>query len=182
MAQDYGTPGRDEAKTKRFGFAPSLVFGLGTPTRASFNYLYVDQKNRPDGGVSTYGLPGYIGAVGPAVDRSNYYGSLNDFDDVTLHMFTAKVEHNFSPTTILRNTSRLGSTEQDYVLTGINGGSMTRLPPSAPRGAQPPVSPSANHPHQPDHLSTEFATGASTSLSTGSSHLRGANQRQSLVA
>jgi catecholate siderophore receptor len=139
MAQDYGTPGRDEVKNKRFGFAPSLAFGLGTPTRATFNYLYIDQKNRPDGGVSTFGLPGYLYGTltpGAAPDSENYYGALSDYDKVKLHMFTSKVEHEFKPGTVLRNTTRLGHTEQNYVLTGVNAVTQTAgtppvlLPPS----------------------------------------------------
>jgi len=175
MAQDYGTPGRDDVKNKRFGFAPSLVFGLGTPTRAYFNYLYVDQKNRPDGGVSTYGLPGYVGATGPAVDRSNYYGSLNDYDDVTLHMFTSRIEHEFAPGTILRNTTRLGHTEQDYVLTGVNGINPAGSGVVLSDPSTYTVVRSRQGRHQTNeiltnqtNLSTEFATGkVKHSLSTG---------------
>ncbi|HET7793136.1 MAG TPA: catecholate siderophore receptor Fiu [Rhizobacter sp.] len=124
MAQDYGVPGRDEVENKSFGFAPSLAFGLGTPTRAVFNYLYVKQNNVPDGGVSTFGLPGYIYPTGtagnPTVDPSNYYGSTGDYNDVTVNMFTAKIEHDFAPGIVLRNSTRLGHTEQDYQLTGVN--------------------------------------------------------------
>lgn len=121
VAQDYGTPGRDSVRNRRFGFAPSLAFGLGTPTRVYFNYLFVEQRNRPDGGVSTWGLPGYIGATGPKVDPRNYYGSLNDYDNVRLHMFTSRIEHDLGRGTMLRNITRLGSTEQSLLVTGING-------------------------------------------------------------
>ena len=178
VAQDYGTPGRDEVKSKLFGFAPSLVFGLGTPTRTTFNYLYVDQKNRPDGGVSTFGLPGYVYAAntsGPAVDPENYYGSRDDHNDVTLHMFTAKIEHDLTPTTKLRNTSRLGSTEQDYVLTGVNGINPTGSGFVLSDPSTYTVARSRQGRHQTNeiltnqtNLSTEFATGSVThSLSTG---------------
>ena len=170
VAQDYGTPGRDEVKSKRFGFAPSLVFGLGTPTRATFNYLYVDQKNVPDGGVSTYGRPGYIGAVGPAVDPENFYGSPNDFDNVTLHMFTSKIEHDFAPGVVFRNTTRLGSTEQDIVLTGVNGVTYNAADPAAStvvRSRQGRRQTNQILTNQ-TNLSTEFATGAvKHSLSSG---------------
>jgi len=172
MTQDYGTPGRDEVKSKRFGFAPSVAFGLGTPTRAIFNYLYIDQKNRPDGGVSTYGLDGYMFGTlptGPAVDSKNFYGSLDDFDDVTLHMFTARIEHDFGGGTTLRNTTRLGHTEQDFVLTGVNGVAVTQ------GTGQLTVQRSRQGRHQTNeiltnqtNLTTEFATGAvKHSLSSG---------------
>ncbi|MGY4831793.1 catecholate siderophore receptor Fiu [Sphaerotilaceae bacterium SBD11-9] len=131
MAQDYGVPGRDEVENKSFGFAPSLAFGLGTPTRAVFNYLYVKQNNLPDGGVSTFGMPGYVVAQptnpatarnqgGAPVDPSNFYGSLDDYNDATVNMFTAKIEHDFAPGIVLRNATRMGHTVQDYQLTGVN--------------------------------------------------------------
>jgi len=173
VAQDYGTPGRDEVKSKRFGFAPSLVLGLGTPTRTTFNYLYIDQKNRPDGGVSTFGLPGYraaTGSNGAAVDSKNYYGSLDDYDDVTLHMFTARIEHDLTSGTTLRNTTRLGHTEQNFVLTGVNAVTSTDPDPAAWTVAR-----SRQGRHQTNeiltnqtNLSTEFKTGGiGHSLSSG---------------
>ncbi|WP_280154489.1 catecholate siderophore receptor Fiu [Piscinibacter sp. XHJ-5] len=173
MAQDFGVPGRDEVKAKRWGFAPSLAIGLGTPTRTYLNYLYIDQKNRPDGGVSTFGLPAYnFGAntPGAAVDPKNYYGSRSDFDDVTLHMFTARIEHDFGRGTVLRNTTRLGHTEQDFVLTGVNAVTATAADPASWTVAR-----SRQARHQTNeiltnqtNLNTEFATGGvSHSLSTG---------------
>ncbi len=170
MAQDYGVPGRDEVKNKRFGFAPSLAFGLNTPTRAYINYLYIDQKNLPDGGVAAYGLPSWVNAQGPAVDPSRFYGSTNDFENVKAHMFTARVEHNFSPTTVLRNTARLGSTEQEYLLTALIG---TTFVPGAPETST--IARSRQLRRQTNqiltnqtNLSTEFATGSvEHSLSTG---------------
>lgn len=123
MAQDYGTPGRDEVKAKRWGFAPTVSFGLGTPTRTTLSYLHLDQKNRPDGGVSTFGLEGYVfptGVSGPKVDSSNYYGSRDDFDNVKVDMFTAQIEHKLTPNAILRNTTRMGYTRQDLLVTGVN--------------------------------------------------------------
>jgi catecholate siderophore receptor len=175
VAQDYGTPGRDEVKSKRFGFAPSLVLGLGTPTRTTFNYLYVDQKNVPDGGVSTFGLPDWRPGAGmqsgAAVDSKNFYGSTDDFNDVTLHMFTARIEHDLSSGTTLRNTTRLGHTEQDFVLTGVNAVTSTT-------GTDPAtwtVARNRQGRHQTNeiltnqtNLSTEFKTGGiGHSLSTG---------------
>lgn len=175
LAQDYGTPGRDEVKSKRFGFAPSLVLGLGTPTRTTFNYLYVDQKNVPDGGVSTFGLSDWRPAAGmqsgAPVDSKNFYGSTGDFDDVTLHMFTARIEHDLSSGTTLRNTTRLGHTEQDFVLTGVNA--VTSTAGTAPETWT--VARTRQGRHQTNeiltnqtNLSTEFKTGGiAHSLSTG---------------
>ncbi|MCH2221704.1 MAG: TonB-dependent receptor, partial [Dechloromonas sp.] len=131
MAQDYGTPGRDYVRSNRWGFAPSLAFGLGTPPRTTLSYLHLEQNNRPDGGVPTYGISGYVGGSrGPAVDRTNYYGSLGDHDDVSLDMFTIRFEHDIRSGTTLRNITRLGRSEQDLLVTGVNGVTATAPNPA----------------------------------------------------
>lgn len=127
MAQAGGVPGRDTLERNRWGVAPSLAFGLGTPTRFHLNLLHVSQDNIPDGGVPTLGLPGYttpdparpeIGAA-PRVDSSNFYGTLADHDDVTVDMATLRIEHDFSETASLLNTTRWGRNQQDYLLTSF---------------------------------------------------------------
>lgn len=172
MGQDYGTPGRDEVKTKRWGFAPSLAFGLGTPTRTVLSYLHVKHNNLPDGGVSTFGLPGYLfsAGTGPAVNSKNFYGSRDDYDKVTVDMFTARIEHDFAPGWTLRNTTRLGRSDQDLLVTGVNAVSTTSGNPATYTVAR---SRQAKHQNNEiltnqTNLSAEFATGAvQHSLSTG---------------
>lgn len=127
MGQDSGVPGRDEVKHRRWGVAPTLAFGLGTPTRVYLDYLHVKQNNVPDGGVPTIGLPGYTSpdpanpSLGdaPKVDRHNFYGTDADHDHVTVDMFTAIVEHDLEGGGLLRNTTRWGRTHQDYLLTSF---------------------------------------------------------------
>lgn len=127
MAQDGGVAGRDVVERQRWGVAPALAFGLGTSTRTYLNLLHVQQDNIPDGGVPTIGLPGYsspdparpqIGDA-PAVDPSNFYGTLSDHDDVAIDMATLRIEHDFENGASLQNTSRWGRNEQDYLLTAF---------------------------------------------------------------
>ena len=127
MVQDYGVPGRDEVKNKRYGVAPSLALGLNTPTRAYFTLLHSRQDNRPDGGVPTVGQSGYFNAAlsaagvqPPKPDSSLYYGSLKDYEDVTIDMFTVRVEHDLAPGVTLRNSSRYGRSTQEALRTGVN--------------------------------------------------------------
>lgn len=133
MAQDSGVDGRDTVKNESWGFAPSLAFGLGTPTRVFLYYLHMDQDNVPDGGVPTFGLPGYnlsadqrtaLNGAGvtsvSAPDSSNFYGSTGDYNRIKADMFTARFEHDLKPGVVIRNVSRFGRTEQKYVLTGVN--------------------------------------------------------------
>ncbi len=139
LKQDSGVVDRDEVEDNKTGIATSLALGLGTTTRTYLNLFHVDQKNLPDGGIPTVGLEGYYNAAfdadpsstfpngGPnagktlaPVDSSNFYGSTNDFDDVKATMVTAKIEHDLSDKTTIRNTSRFGQSSQDYLLTGVN--------------------------------------------------------------
>lgn len=140
MDQDSGNAARDVVTNKRWGIAPTIGFGLNGPTRVYLNYLHVKQDNIPDGGVPTIGLPGYstplpaaavapavtpaprpvIGAA-PGVDSHNFYGSTSDHDNVKLDMFTARVEHDVTPTVKFQNTSRYGDTKQNYLLSSFMG-------------------------------------------------------------
>jgi catecholate siderophore receptor len=126
LAQDYGVPGRDVINSKRLGIAPSLAFGLGTATRTTLSYLHAEQDNIPDGGVPTYGMPGYgyggnAPQPGTAVRPKNYYGLNGDRNEVNVDMVTAKVEHDIAPGTTIRNTTRVGRSKQDLVVTGVTG-------------------------------------------------------------
>ncbi|KQZ80209.1 catecholate siderophore receptor Fiu [Rhodanobacter sp. Root561] len=139
MGQDSGSPGRDKVEANRWGVAPSLAFGLKTPTRVYIDFLHVQQNNLPDGGVPTLGLPGYSSpdatrpflADAPRVDPSNFYGTTSDHDDVKADMFTVIVEHDFTTDVALHNTTRWGRTHQDYLLTSFRGDTANLLTPDA---------------------------------------------------
>lgn len=137
MAQDSGVPGRDYIENNRWGIAPSLAFGLDTATRIYVNFLHVQQNNTPDGGVPTIGLPGYtspdstrpqIGEA-PLVNPESFYGTTSDYDDVTADMFTVRIAHDVSDNVSLRNTTRWGRTQQDYLLTAFMGSADRLLTP-----------------------------------------------------
>ncbi|NII53041.1 catecholate siderophore receptor Fiu [Luteibacter sp. SG786] len=136
MGQESGVYGRDQVETNRWGIAPSLAFGLGTPTRVYLDYLHIKQNNVPDGGVPTIGLPGYSSpdrraflADARKVDPDNFYGTNQDHDHVTQDMFTVIVEHDFSDKVALHNTTRFGRTAQDYLLTAFMGSTANLLTP-----------------------------------------------------
>jgi len=146
MTEDSGVDGRDFVLNKGTAVAPAVAFGLGTPTRVHFYSLHTRTKNRPDGGVPTVGLSGYrratidatsnalnaaqVAALNGAaeVDSSNYYGSVNDHEDVDSDMFTAKVEHDLGNKTTVRNLTRMARSHTTRVLTGITGLNSTNVP------------------------------------------------------
>src|SRR5215475_112719 len=96
MAQDvYST--RDVMKYKDFGIAPSLRFGIGTPTQVTLSGLFLYNDDMPD-----YGLPPVNGR--PAgVDRKTFYGLTDDRTIQNVAQLGAIVSHDFSPQVTLRN-------------------------------------------------------------------------------
>jgi catecholate siderophore receptor len=103
---------RDVAENRRFGIAPSLSLGLGTPTRWMFSYFHQTADDIPD-----YGLPWLFNGPAP-VNRTNYYGFadgnyLRTYDDIG----TAKVEHDFNSNLSLRNQVRYANYVRDVLIT-----------------------------------------------------------------
>lgn len=97
-AQDVA--GRDVAKESRFGLAPSLALGLGTPTRIVFSYFDQTADDVPD-----YGIP-WFGTVPAPVPRQNFYGYASDFLKTGTDIATLRIGHDVSPGITLHNTVR----------------------------------------------------------------------------
>lgn len=119
------TAGRDAVQNQRWGLAPSLTIGLGTPTRVTFSYFQLQQNNVPDYGIpwvptvtnSASALAPFSDDV-PPVDYSNYYGlKARDFENTRTYLPSAKIEHDFNETFSLRNITRYGRTDRDSVIT-----------------------------------------------------------------
>jgi catecholate siderophore receptor len=119
MTHDANVAGRDVVNNKRTGFAPTVSFGMGTPTRSSISYLYQSENNIPD-----FGVP-MVGTRPANVDRTNYYGFANgiNFLKTTVNMLTGKVEHDFSEQTKVEQVVRFAKNERQMMATGprVNG-------------------------------------------------------------
>ena len=132
---DQDVAGRDALYSRRWGVAPSVTIGLGTPTRLTASYYYLESHALPDSGIPylyTLGNAPGTGEVhtGPAigtvttaggqtgfVDRSNFYGLVSrDFRDATTNQAQIRVEHDFGTLT-LRNTARYTHNDQSYIFT-----------------------------------------------------------------
>ena len=123
--QDGGVPGRDYASRESRAIAPSIAFGLGTPTRVTASAQFMRQDNLAD-----YGLPAAASPVGQLtptaalaaapVDQDTYYGSPDfDFDKVRQDSATLRVEHDLTPAVTLRNQTRYNTAERLAVITAI---------------------------------------------------------------
>lgn len=115
MLENGDVYGRDVAEVEALGVAPSIAFGLGTDTRAIFSYERLERRDRPDWGVPTYILP-YMDRYDPAfrgVDRSTFYGTTADYDDVTGQSALARLEHDINSAWTITNQTRWSEVDRD---------------------------------------------------------------------
>ena len=136
MWHDQDVAGRDAIWNRRWGFAPSVTIGLGTPTRLTASYYQMESHELPDSGIpylyvcsttvcnapagNVFTTPA-IGKVTLAdgttgtVDRSTFYGLKDrDFRDTKTQTAMVRAEHDFGDIT-LRNTARYNYSQQSYI-------------------------------------------------------------------
>lgn len=119
MGTKGDVPGRDRAVNfERWGVAPSLMLGMGTPTRITLSYYHYQNDSMPD-----YSIP-YDPRVGLPVtetlgiSRKNFYGlAKRDFMKTRDGMATVDFQHDFSDKLTLRNVVRYGRETADYLAT-----------------------------------------------------------------
>jgi catecholate siderophore receptor len=135
---DQNVVDRDAIYQKRWGIAPSLTIGLGTPTRMTIGFYHLESHELPDSGIpylyvcsatvcnaptgNVFTTPA-IGNVTLAngtkgyVARSTFYGLTDrDFRNTSSNQATLRVEHDFGAIT-LRNTARFSHDTQSYIYT-----------------------------------------------------------------
>ncbi len=130
MVHDSDVAERDAANNRRFGVAPSLALGLGTPTRMIASYFHFSEDDIPD-----YGIPWYFNKPAP-VARHNYYGFQDgsNYLRTDVDMFTVKVEHDISDNAVVRNRFRYSNNERSARITEpqLNNATAGSITPSTP--------------------------------------------------
>ena len=112
MGHDSKFAGRDIAENRRYGIAPSLAFGLGTPTRLTLSYLREGADDTPD-----YGIPWLFNGPAP-VERRNYYGFQHgNYLKTNVDMGTVKFEHDVNSHITFRNQARYAHYHRDVRIT-----------------------------------------------------------------
>ncbi|MFC4298189.1 MAG: TonB-dependent siderophore receptor [Castellaniella sp.] len=123
MGASGDMPGRDAVDYKNWGVAPTISFGLGTPTRASISFYHYQTDGMPD-----YGVPLTRGTTIETdtgildVDRDTFYGLDRDFRKTRADIGTIELEHDITDRLTLRNATRYGETINDYVVTNPGDG------------------------------------------------------------
>ncbi|MDR6375182.1 MULTISPECIES: TonB-dependent receptor [Paraburkholderia] len=129
---------RDVMKSKDYGVAPEVKFGIGTPTEITLSALIQHNRDQPD-----YGIPALNGHPAP-VNRGTFYGFTDDRTIQDVQTLNARIEHRFNDNLKLRNQTQFShystearATNAASVLTGplptstaLTNGNYTTIDPS----------------------------------------------------
>ncbi|WP_095064039.1 TonB-dependent siderophore receptor [Pseudomonas sp. Irchel s3f19] len=188
MTHESNVAGRDKVNYDRWGIAPSLAFGLGTPTRVNLDYYHLESDDLPDSGIPytipTSGSGGRTSAhpskPNDGSDSDNFYGLTGrDFRKSRVDIATFAIEHDLTDSLTVKNTLRHGNSMQDYILTqpddskgNVNNGSVWRR-------ANSRVGNTATTTNQTDLFGEFYLGGMKNSFSTGIELSREESKRSS---
>ncbi|MDD2129554.1 TonB-dependent siderophore receptor [Pseudomonas sp. 17391] len=188
MTHESNVAGRDKVNYDRWGIAPSLAFGLGTPTRVNLDYYHLESDDLPDSGIPytipTSGSGGRTSAhpskPNDGGDSDNFYGLTGrDFRKSRVDIATFAIEHDLTDSLTVKNTLRHGNSMQDYILTqpddskgNVNNGSVWRR-------ANSRVGNTATTTNQTDLFGEFYLGGMKNSFSTGIELSREESKRSS---
>lgn len=112
MGHDANQAGRVDVYSKRWGVAPSVVFGLHTPTTVTLSYYHLSTYDMPDFSApfrTTGGTPVSAG-------RGTFYGlNTRDYKRGQTDSGEVRVEHTFNDDWKIKNTTSAGRSTLDYI-------------------------------------------------------------------
>lgn len=118
---------RDVVESERYGVAPSLRFGIGTPTTFTLSSVHLRSEEIPDLGISRSRDGTKANPAEPFdVDHDNFYGFTDDYFDQDVDAVTARIEHKFSPNLTLRNQTQYSSARIDARATNFSRTTLER--------------------------------------------------------
>ncbi len=121
MKHKNDVPGRDVETYDRWGFAPSVTFGVGGPIEATLSYFHQEDDNTPEYGAP-YGSNIIVNGPLPGVDRSTYFGYRNmDRQETKVDSLTGRVRWSFNDNVTLSNISRWQKVTQDLLVNPPQG-------------------------------------------------------------
>ena len=105
---------RDVMTNKDFGIAPSLRFGIGTPTEVTLSAIISHNNDMPD-----YGIPAVNGRP-VNVNRDTFYGLRDDQTVQNTAILSGRIEHKLNSNLTLRNQLQYSHYNTDAQTTGAN--------------------------------------------------------------
>jgi len=115
MGHDADQAGRNNVYSKRWGVAPSVAFGLNSPTTVTVSYYHLNSYDMPD-----FSAPFRSAGGTPdgGFQRNQFYGLNNrDYRRGQTDTGEIKVEHRINDTWKIKNTTMVGRSTLDYIAT-----------------------------------------------------------------
>jgi catecholate siderophore receptor len=132
MGQTAAVAGRPFAKNRRWGVAPSVAFGIDTPTTFTLSYLHQDEDNIPD-----FGIP-FVNGEPAHVNHKAFYGlPSNDRVKSTVDVVSGTVKHDFSDNFSITDKARYGNYYFDTRMTAPHLGDANCYTGAAPYAGGP---------------------------------------------
>lgn len=104
MGETSHVTDRNFARNRRWGFAPSLAYGIDEPTSATLSYFYQTENNIPD-----FGIPFLLGKPAP-VAHDAYFGlPSDDRQKSRANVATGTIKHDFSDAFSIADKARWGN-------------------------------------------------------------------------
>jgi catecholate siderophore receptor len=129
MWHDQDVAGRDAMSYSRWGFAPSVALGLGTPTQISIGWYHLQSDDLPDPGIPFERTQAQAIAsgkldIGPAtevngqeVPRSAFYGLANrDFRKTDVDELHVRFSHELSDSVTAMFNAKYANVQQQYII------------------------------------------------------------------
>jgi catecholate siderophore receptor len=125
MGFETDVAGRGPVNQNRWGIAPSVTFGMNSPTKVTLGYYHYQTDDLPDSGIP-YNNPFSTGAnvarngdgQPVKVPRGTYYGLVDrDYQKTQADAGTIDIRHDFGNAMVLRNVTRYTSSSNDYIWT-----------------------------------------------------------------
>jgi catecholate siderophore receptor len=126
MVHKSDIAGRPGPYYSRWGLAPSVAVGLGTPTRMWLGYFLLHENDLPD-----FGIP-WINDRPAPVPRGAYYGFTGgaNFFDADVQIGTARIEHDFDEHLTLKEQFRISNYYRNLDISQADPPSDGDIPPA----------------------------------------------------
>ncbi|RUR26861.1 TonB-dependent siderophore receptor [Vreelandella andesensis] len=138
MSHTQDNPGRDIVDQERQGVYAAYTWGFESDTQVEVDFLHTRQNNTPDQGIpiDREGFSGdpsqlndrgrtpggqragdgyYTGALPPGIDYSDYFGHVDDYQDIDVNQLGVAVEHYVNDGFSVRNQFRVSRVENDSI-------------------------------------------------------------------
>lgn len=162
---------RNEVEFSRWGFAPSIRFGIGTSDELELSFYRLQYTNTPDYGIPVFNRQGGQPIPVPA---SFFYGlPAADYQSDSSDIATATYTHRFSPDTELRTMLRQNAVKRDMWATAPSIGNPPSFTPNTTvnRGRQARGAEENNTQAQADLITRQTFFGMKNEILAGSDWL-----------